>query len=223
MTAAAHLKRADLIDHARTLFHEYDVVPFPRSGEIKGFFSRGSTEISELKPEHLVSDASDLLDLPRLLAARPFYFVLSGNRITGYVHYSDLNKYIVAIPFFALFRSAERLLWERIQRRLKEEDLRQVFSEQESKIFIRKRQKAVAGNVDLGWTGIFSFPAILKLARHFGAIQETDEEIEKLRRVRNKIAHSDSEIVNNYQDVQLLADAREMISSFVQTLTLKSD
>jgi hypothetical protein len=222
MTAAAHLKRADLIDHAQKLFHEYDVVPFPRNGEIKGFFSRGSSETSELKPEHLLSDATDVLELPRLLTAQPFYFVISGNRIAGYVHYSDLNKYVVAIPFFALFRTAERLLWEKIQLRVREEDLQQVFSKEESKIFVRKRQKAVAGNVDLGWTGVFSFPAILKLARYFGAIHETDEEIEILRRVRNKIAHSDNEIVNNYQDVQVLADAREIISSFVQTLTSKA-
>src|SRR6266550_2398466 len=112
MTAAAQLKRADLIGHAQKLFHEYDVVPFPRSGEIKGFFSRGSSETSELKPGHLLSDATDVLELPRLLTAQPFYFVISANRITGYVHYSDLNKYVVAIPFFALFRTAERLLWE---------------------------------------------------------------------------------------------------------------
>jgi hypothetical protein len=219
MTAADDLKRADLIDHAEKLFHEYDVVPFPRNGEIKGFFSQGSTETSELKPEHLLSDATDVLELPRLLTGQPFYFVISGNRITGYVHYSDLNKYVVAIPFFALFRTAERLLWEKIQPRVKENDLLQVFSEKQSRIFVRKRQRAVAGNVDLGWTGIFSFPAILKLARYFGAIQETDEEIEKLRLVRNKIAHSDNEIVNNYDDVQMLADAKEMVSSFVQTLT----
>jgi len=123
MTAAAHLKRADHNDDAQKLFHEYDVVPFPRSGEIKGFFSRGSSQTSDLRPEHLLSDATDVLELPRLLAAQPFYFVISGNRITGYVHYSDLNKYVVAIPFFALFRTAERLLWEKIQSRVSEEDL----------------------------------------------------------------------------------------------------
>jgi len=100
--------------------------------------------------------------------------------------------------------------------RVTEAELARVFSEKEVKAFIQRRQKAVAGNVDLGWCGVFSFPSILKLARHFGAIHETDEEIDMLRVVRNRIAHSGNEIVNNYQDVEVLAKAKEIISSLVQ-------
>jgi hypothetical protein len=216
MTPAAGLRRADILDHAQTLFHEYDVVPFPRSGEIKGFFSPESSEMNELKAHHLLSDTLDLLELPGLLTNQAFYFIISGNKITGYVHYSDLNKHSVAIPFFALFRTAERLLWEKIENRVKDEELRRVFCDDEVRALLRKRQKLSAANLDLGWTGVFSFAAILKIARHFGAIHETDEEIDRLRKIRNKIAHSDNDIVSTYSDVQVLSDVKECLESILQ-------
>src|SRR5438309_12006168 len=97
MTPTPQLKRADSLEHATKLFHEYDVVPFPRSGGIQGFFHKDNGEANPLQPAHLLSDATDVLDLPGLLSIRPFYFIISANRITGYVHYSDLNNYIVAI------------------------------------------------------------------------------------------------------------------------------
>ncbi len=216
MTAAAQLKRADSLVHAQKLFHEYDVVPFPRRGEIEAFFHKDSVEANPLRPANLLSDATDILELLKLLTTQPFYFIISGNQITGYVHYSDLNKYVVAIPLFALFRTAEQLLWQKIQNRVKESDLRNIFAEKEVKVFLRKRQKTVSGNVDLGWTGIFSFCNILKLSRYFGQIHETDEEIDSLRVTRNRIAHADSEIIRNYDDVIGLAKVKELIANILE-------
>src|SRR5262249_12818495 len=98
------------------------------------------------------------------------------------------------------------------------EALPQVFCEERVKALLRKKRARSAANVDLGWTGIFSFAEILKLARRFGAIHETDEEIEQLRKLRNKIAHSDNEIVDTYSDVQILSRAKECLESIVHTL-----
>jgi hypothetical protein len=81
MTPATQLKRADSLNHAQKLFDEYDVVPFPRNGEINGFFYRESPEVNNLKPHHLLSDTLSLLELPRLLVRQPFYFIISGNKI----------------------------------------------------------------------------------------------------------------------------------------------
>jgi hypothetical protein len=216
MTAAAQLKRADSLAHAQKLFHEYDVVPSPRRGEIEGFFHKDSGEANPLRPAHLLSDATEILELPKLLTAQPFYFIISGNQITGYVHYSDLNKYVVAIPLFALFRTAERLLWQKIQNRVKETDLGKLFAQKEVKVFLRKRKRAASGNVDLGWTGIFSFSNILKLARYFGEISETDQEIESLRITRNRIAHADGEMIRDYDDVIGLAKVKELIADVLE-------
>ena len=73
----------------------------------------------------------------------------------------------------------------------------------------------VKGNVDLGWTGIFSFPYILKIARYYGLTQLPDEEIKLLKEVRNKVAHSDQNLVVQYSDVQPLAHAYELFTSLL--------
>ena len=55
MTNADELKRADALEDAQYLFNEYDVVPHPRRGEIKGFFRRRSSEINQIDASILVS------------------------------------------------------------------------------------------------------------------------------------------------------------------------
>jgi hypothetical protein len=216
MTRTKDLRRADSLDDARKLFHEYDVVPFPRTGDIKGFFQQDNAITNDLKPNHLVSDATDLLELPHLLAAHRFFFVIAGNRVVGYVHYSDLNKHVVVIPLFGLFRTVERLLWDRIRTRIEEADLLKVFSEREIKGFLRKKRRLTKDNVDLGWSGVFSFPGILKLARRYGAIHHRDDEIEILRKFRNKIAHADGDLVENYHDVELLSQITKEIGLLLE-------
>ena len=169
MTETAHLKRADTLDNAHNLFREYDVVPYPWRGPIRGFFKKNTDQLTELGVDHLVSADTSVLDIPGLLTQRGFYFVVSTNAIVGYVHYSDLNRVITKVPFFIVFQAAERRLWDKIESRITEEDLYEVF-EDGAKYFIKRRNAAAKGNVvDLDWTGVFTFPSILRLARHYGA------------------------------------------------------
>ncbi len=214
MVETAQLRRADTLDAARNLFHEFDVVPFPRKGPIEGFYKRDSDRASPVEVDNIVSADTSILSLPDLLLRSPFYFVVSINSITGYLHYSDLNKAITKIPSFMLFQTAERTLWERIENRISEGDLDTVFGK-EAQSFIRKREKAAQGNVDLGWVGIFTFPRILRLARHYGCVDLTDEEIAVLRITRNSIAHSDHLLVTRYEDVASLAHAYELVNGIV--------
>ena len=86
------------------------------------------------------------------------------------LYYSDLNRGVMKIPFFALFQLAEKNLWNRFKDRITENDLKIVFGADLAEKIATKRQGAMKSNVDIGWEGVFTFPWILKLARHFGLI-----------------------------------------------------
>ena len=98
MTPVQMLERADRLEDAIPLLEEYDVVPYPKTGRIKGFFRRKTDELIDLRMEFIISDGTSLLDMPGLLDKMPFYFIIAGNNVTGYVHYSDLNKPVMKIP-----------------------------------------------------------------------------------------------------------------------------
>lgn len=222
MTPSDQLKRADTLEDAKYLLHEYDVVPFPRRGGIEGFFQREGQEITALTPSHLISNSTNLVELPKLLNQQAFYFVISGNNIVGYVHYSDLNKAVTKIPFFAMFQIVERRFWDKMMYRISEKDLQLLFPDQ-AKSFLQKKEKAADQNVDIGWTGIFSFPYILRLARHYGLAHVNNNEITLLKEMRNKIAHSDQNLVMFHGDVGTLAQATEIFQNIISKLFAMHD
>jgi hypothetical protein len=82
MTGTNQLKRADSHKNAKHLFFEFDIVPFPNVGPIKGFFKQDNEQTYEIKPSHILSDATPLFELPQLFCESYFYLVISGNRIT---------------------------------------------------------------------------------------------------------------------------------------------
>jgi hypothetical protein len=214
MTNANALRRADTLEDARHLFKAYDVVPYPRQREIEGFFRSDSDDVFPIEIENLISGGTPLLEVPELVSQRRFYFVMSTHTIDGYVHYSDLNKTIAKIPFFAMFQSVERQLWDRFSHRITDDDVRELFRG-EAEGFITKQKQNVARNVDLEWTGVFSFPRILRMARFYGLIHLTNDEIELLRVTRNKVAHSDHNLVDTFGDVVELAKSADLFWSLL--------
>jgi len=172
--------------------------------------------VNLIEPAYLVSDGTSLFEMPELLKQNSFYFVLSANTIIGYVHYSDLNKSIMKIPFFALFQLTESALWEKFKDRITEDNMRIVFGEDQAKRFTAARKEATKSNVDVGWTGVFTFPSILRLARHFGLVHFTDDEIGLLRDVRNNVSHSDKNLVAQHSDVEMLVRAYSMFQQVIE-------
>ena len=116
-----------------------------------------------------------------------------------------------------MFGTIERKLWDKIKDRISEDALHKAFRPNEIEGFLKKKRKAEKGNVDLGWVGIFSFPSILKLARFYGLTDLSSDEIELLRKMRNKIAHSDHQLVNGEKDVRDLAEAHSMFQSLLKS------
>jgi hypothetical protein len=81
--------------------------------------------------------------------------------------------------------------------------------------FLKQRQENQRNNVDIGWTGIFTFPLLLKVARFYGYAQVSDDQIKLLEEVRNRVLHSDRNLVTQYADIQMLIEARQLAESLV--------
>lgn len=216
MTDVKQLKRADTIENARNLFNEYDVVPYPKTGEIKGYFYHKNKGIKDIVQNTLISDGTSIFDLINLLNLNQFYFILSTNNISGYIHFSDLNKPYTKIPLYVMFEAFERRLWEKLKDRIKEEHLNRIFQENEVNGFLRKKKFNVKRNIDIGWAGIFTFPYILRLARFYGLSDLIDQDIKLLKETRNKLAHSGRNLVNSYNDVKRLIEAQELCLSMIK-------
>jgi CBS domain-containing protein len=87
----------------------YEMLPVVTDGVILGYVERqtltdGPCAASErrLGPTDLVSDSTPVLDLFPILAQRPRVFVLQGNRVTGVVSRSDLQKPPIRMLLFSL-------------------------------------------------------------------------------------------------------------------------
>jgi hypothetical protein len=92
----------------------YDMLPVRTDGIILGYVERadlrdGACRDSQrrLLPTDLVSDSTPVLELFPILAQRPRVFVLQGNRVTGIVSRSDLQKAPIRMLLFSLITLLE--------------------------------------------------------------------------------------------------------------------
>jgi hypothetical protein len=219
MTPAEVLERAATIKGASSLFDKYDVVPYPKTGKIEGFFQRNSHKLIDLKPDCLISDTTSLLNMPQLLNQAPFRFVISADQIAGYVHYSGFNKPAMKVPLFVLIQAMERKFWDKVAEKITEKIVRDVFLD-DAERFIKKRDAAIRGNVDIGWTGVFTLPGILRLANHFEATNLSTDQIKSLQSTRNDVAHSDKNLLGKHRDVSKLLEVLLLCQSELKS---KSD
>ena len=222
MTPAAELQRAATGTDARPWFSKFDVVPYPASGEIRGYFQKGRRPFCALTQSDIVSDSTPLLSLSQLLARRKFFFVLSQDAITGYVHYSDLNRTVAKLPFFALFEDLEARLWDRINLATQSRDVEKVFTPNRAKKLLDERRKRERADTDIGWTGLFSLADILALSKYHGLIVLTATEQRHLVSKRNAVAHPDHPLVAHYLEVKQLLNVRDLCERLVSALPSNS-
>ena len=223
MTPVAELQRANTGADAQPWFSTFDVVPYPASEEIHGYFQKGRRQYHALTQSDMVSDSTSLLSLPQLLSTRKFYFVLSQDTITGYVHYSDLNRTVAKLPFFALFQDLEARLWDHINSVTQSHDVEAVFKRDRAKNLLNKRHTRERADTDIGWTGLFSFADILTLAKHHGLIVLTETEHSTLVSKRNAVAHPDRPLVAHYLAVKQLLNVRDLCARIVSALQSNSE
>ena len=203
MTPFHKLERADELERAKVLQEEYDVIPFPEQGLIQGYYERGRNFTQEVDPTNLISDSTGILSLPLLLNQNHFYFIIHRNEIVGYIHYSDMNKLITKIPFFAVYQYIETKIWNKIGEQITEEKLYEIFPDNNVKSKLNKKKKREKENVYLGnrWSGLFFFPEMLKIARSYKIVNLSNEDIVELGEFRNRAAHGDRVLLESFDDI----------------------
>ncbi len=187
------------------LYQDYDYTASLTRGQITAYYKRGEPEGFDLGQEDLLSDGTSLLDLLDLMANREFFFVLSANKICGFVHFSDLNHELVKLPLFVLLAAVESRLWSHFKEGLTEGDVEFVMAPDRFDEVKQRREKARKKNVDRGWEGLLYFREILELARNRGLIEVPTEDRKLLNNTRNRVAHHNRLLVERHEDVRKLA------------------
>ena len=77
----------------------YDRVPIKGENDnIEEYYdsnAQNRNKIIKIKPNDLISESYGILETFNYFLNKDFYFVLTGNKITNMIHYSDLNKPLV--------------------------------------------------------------------------------------------------------------------------------
>jgi hypothetical protein len=189
---------------------EFDVIPICKNGEIVKYLERGQTNARFVTVPDTISDGTSILRVIDILQQRRFGFVLGGNGVVGYIHFSDLNNSVVKLPFYVMFEALEYALTQRIQSLITEEILGKVLDPDRCdrvKKQMRSRQKTKS---DFGWTSLLYFGEIISFARHLGVIKPTDEEISILVNIRNRVGHATDPLINNYNGIVRLVNAKRI-------------
>ena len=190
---------------------DYDYTASPKTGRITTSYKRDEIKGQPLRQEDLLSDGTGLLDLLDLLTARDFFFVLSANRICGFVHFSDLNDELVKLPLFVLLAAAERRLWHRVREGLTEAELEDALVPERFERVLERLEEAKEHRVDRDLEGLLHFSDILKLANNRGLLpQISSDDRGRLIDTRNRVAHHDRLLVEKHKDVRKLAKIRDL-------------
>ena len=210
MVPARNLSRADTKEEAAPMHSDFDVIPYPKRGEIAGYFLRDSSHVIPIETKVLISHSTPILKLPHIFLSRPFSFIIAAHRITGYIHYSDLNKPIARVPFFGAFQMAERAIWDRIEKRISDDIL---LKHLEKKRFDRLRglkKNRKRGNADLGWQDVLSLPDIIRIGRRLHQARLTDDEATLLVKYRNRTAHANKQLIEKEGDIRSLCQVASL-------------
>ena len=87
---------------------DFDRVPIEdNDGNIKEYYDSNKNKTVQITPADLISESTGILETLSNLYPNKFYFVLTGNKITHIVHYSDLNNPIVLPGIYTLIAYCE--------------------------------------------------------------------------------------------------------------------
>lgn len=203
----------DSESEARRFFDEYEDFDYTASrtrDQITTYYKRGEPEGFDLAQEDLLSDGTSLLELLSLMAGREFFFILSANRVCGFVHFSDLNHELVKLPLFVLLATVESRLWSHVKEGLTEDDVKYVMDPDRFHEVVQRLKEAREQNVNRGWEGLLYFSEILELARNHDLVDVSADERRRLNEARNRVAHHNRLLVEKHEDVRELARIRNL-------------
>lgn len=227
MTPCAALVGAANANDARALSEEkeYDVIIYPESAVVPtGYFYRGG-DLQMIELGDIVSDGTSLLDAIDLLEEkkrreRGFFFVLTSDKISGFVHFSDLNKSLVKTAFYMMIEATERHMLGVLRAVLADEQALEDALTPASKGHIQKlladaKKKAANPNMwdVLGWPHILQVARVQGLLRKSSTEQLTIEEEKLLKAIRDRVAHTGQLLVDDYDKVHSLIETRRFCTA----------
>lgn len=209
MVTSDELTRANDKSHAQQLLQEnsdFDVIPIEQKGMLNSYVERDSDVPKPIRIQDIVSDTTSILDLVDILRDRKFCFVLTSQRIAGYVHFSDLNHHIVKIPFFVIVQALE-------ERMISDSVIDLVLDRERADGLRKKMEKLKENQADLSWVKQLSFNELVRFGRFFERVSLKMEEVEIISNVRNRVCHADKPLVESHEHVKRLSDAKTICLS----------
>ncbi len=195
-----------------TRFPDFDMIPLRSKHTLTSYVERGASKPRPIRIDDLVSEATSIVDVVDILTNRPRVFVLARNRIDGYVHFSDLNRPIVKLPFFALLEAVERLFFDNLAATITPETLSGILDPQRFAALSDKMRRLTTKRANLNWAALLGFKELLLCARRLGSIGVNVSEIDSLSKVRNLVCHAATTdlLVEEHSHVRRLADAKSL-------------
>jgi len=181
---------------------DFDVIPIQRDGRLTGYFQRDNRSTKRITASDLISDGTSLLDLVDILEVRPFAFVLTRERIQGYLHFSDLNHQLVKLTFYVILEAIERMALNSIRGRDDRESLKRDLDPLRFKQIEDAYKRA--GQAARSLVSYLNVSDLLRLAGKDGTIHIEDKVIKEMKTVRDGSAHVSENLVSTYADVPRL-------------------
>jgi len=177
---------------------DYDVIPIRQEATLTGYFERKFGRASKIMPDDLVADGTSLLDLVDILEERQFSFVLTRQRIEGYVHFSDLNHQLVKLTFYVLLEAIERTALSSIQSNCDHEFLKKELGAERLGQIERAYKRAGRAARDL--VSYLNISDILRIAAKVSTVSVEGRFVKAIKKVRDGAAHSAENLVSSYDD-----------------------
>ncbi len=191
----------------------FEIVPKLEAGRVTAYWHTtpaGNVSEKKVALPHVVSDGCDIPSLIAVLAERRYVFVVGGDRVVGYVHFSDLNRPQVKVPLFVLFEELERVLVELLEPSLTVASLRAALPRQAARLLKLHTERHDAG-ADHSLASTLSFTEVLRAAQFFRHVVLEDPEIKLLGDFRNLVAHAGRSLVRHHDDVKDLAACQALL------------
>jgi hypothetical protein len=166
---------------------DFSVIPIKKDNQLTAYFERDARRTRPIEVADLVSDGTTLIDMVDILQRRGFSFVLTGQHISGYIHYSDLNHQLVKWTFYVMLEAVERLTLEALQPADERAYMREKLGPDRFKQIEGMYKRA--GDNGRNLMTYLNVADILRMAVSDGLLQLEETSIKMMKQIRDWSAH----------------------------------
>lgn len=193
------------------LNQDYNIIPIKDNGVIKAFYERDTKALGPIMVQHLVGSDTSIMDLVDILRTREFCLPLVGNKIGGYVHFSDLNNPLVKLTFYVIFEAFEQHLLAAIHP-VAEQEVHRTSGPRRLRRIKKKVEEAQNNRANLRLESpLESFLDLSEILRIAVAKHKLSEDVKRDKSItifRNRISHAGWPLVENHGDVRTLVQVK---------------